>query len=106
MNAISSRISGFIGRLFVLVLVGATVTARNTATGIERTTTSSDDGSYKLIGLPPGEYNVTAEAATFKKVSITGVRLTVGQAAELKISMEIGAQDLVVNVPADSVELI
>ncbi|MEP6703438.1 MAG: TonB-dependent receptor, partial [Acidobacteriota bacterium] len=49
---------------------------------------------------------VTAEAATFKKVSISGVRLTVGQAAELRISMEIGAQDLVVNVPADSVELI
>ncbi|HUR99625.1 MAG TPA: TonB-dependent receptor [Pyrinomonadaceae bacterium] len=137
MNAISSRISGFIGKFFVLVLLaasasmvsaqsqssaadltgtvvdpngavvaGATVTARNTATGIERTATSGDDGTYKLLGLPPGEYDVTSEAATFKKVSITGVRLTVGQAAELKISMEIGAQDLVVNVPADSVELI
>ena len=138
MNAISSRITGFIGKLFVLVLfaaagvsiasaqsqssaadltgtvvdpngavvAGATITARNTATGIERTTTSSEDGSYRLIGLPPGQYDVTSEAATFKKVSITGVRLTVGQAAELRISMEIGAQDLVVNVPADSVELI
>jgi hypothetical protein len=88
------------------VVAGATITARNKATGIERTATSSDDGSYRLIGLPPGEYDVTSEAATFKKVSITGVRLTVGQAAELRISMEIGAQDLVVNVAADSVELI
>ena len=88
------------------VVSGATVTARNTGTGIERSTTSAEDGAYRLIGLPPGEYDVTAEAATFKRVSITGVRLTVGQAAELRISMEIGAQDLVVNVSADSVELI
>jgi hypothetical protein len=43
---------------------------------------------------------------TFKKVSIPGLRLTVGQAAELRISMEIGTPDLVVNVPADSLELV
>jgi hypothetical protein len=88
------------------VVAGATVTARNTGTGIERSATSNEDGSYRLLGLPPGEYEVTAEAATFKKVSISGVRLTVGQAAELRIAMEIGSQDLVVNVPAGSVELI
>src|SRR5688500_2251266 len=88
------------------VVAGATVTARNTGTGIERTTTSGDDGTYSLIGLPPGEYDVTAEAATFKRVTITGVRLTVGQAAELRLPMEIGAQDAVVNVTGESVELI
>lgn len=88
------------------VVAGATITARNLATGIERTTTSSEDGTYTLIGLPPGEYEVTAEAPTFKKVAINPVRLTVGQAAELRISMEIGAQDAVVNVTGESVELI
>lgn len=138
MNAVSSRIPGFIGRLFITVLLGAvaatsalaqtqasaadltgtvvdpngavvagaTIKARNLGTGIERTTTSGDDGTYKLIGLPPGEYEVTAEAPTFKKVSINPVKLTVGQAAELKIAMEIGAQDAVVNVTGDSVELV
>jgi hypothetical protein len=138
MNGVSSRVTGFVGKLSLLALIlaagvsaalgqaqanaadltgtvvdpngaviaGASVKARNTGTGIERTTTSSDDGTFKLIGLPPGEYEVTAEAATFKKVVINGVRLTVGQAAELKIAMEIGAQDVVVNVSAESVELI
>ncbi len=138
MSAVSSRISGFIGKIVVTVLfaaasasiasaqsqanaadltgtvvdpngavvAGANVTARNKGTGIERSTTSNDEGTYRLIALPPGEYEVTAEAATFKKVSISGIRLTVGQGAELRIAMEIGAQDLVVNVPADSVELI
>ena len=88
------------------VVPGATVTAKNIATGITRTVTSGDDGTYKFIALPPGEYQVTTEAASFKKVIISPVRLTVGQSAELKINMEIGTQDVVVNVPADSVELV
>ena len=88
------------------VVPGATVTAKNIGTGITRSTTTGDDGSYRLIALPPGEYEVTAEAATFKKVAISPVKLTVGQSAELKINMEIGGQDLVVNVSGDSVELI
>lgn len=88
------------------VVPGATVSARNLATNISRTTTSGDDGTYKFIALTPGEYEVTAEAATFKKIVISPVRLTVGQSADLKISLEIGAQDVVVNVSGDDVQLI
>ena len=88
------------------IVPGATVTARNIGTGIIRTTTSGDDGTYTLLALPPGEYEVTAEAPTFKKVTIAPVRLTVGQSAELKILMEVGAQDAVVTVTGESVELI
>lgn len=88
------------------VVAGATVTARNIATGLSRSSTSGDDGNYRLIGLPPGDYEITTEAATFKKALISNLRLTVGQAAELNIGLEIGAADIIVNVPADSVELI
>lgn len=88
------------------VVAGATVTAKNNATGLTRTTVSAADGTYTFIGLPPGDYEITSEAATFKKVSVNPVRLTVGQSADLKIKMEIGAQDIVVNVSGDSVDLI
>jgi hypothetical protein len=88
------------------VVAGATVTARNTATGISRSVTTGDDGSYKLIGLPPGDYEVTAEATNFKKVVVSPVRLTVGQAAQLGVKLEVGAEGAVVNVSGDSVELI
>jgi hypothetical protein len=87
-------------------VAGATVTARNTATGISRSVTTGDDGSYKLIGLPPGDYEVTAEATNFKKVVVSPVRLTVGQAAQLGVKLEVGAEGAVVNVSGDSVELI
>ena len=88
------------------IVPGATVTARNIGTGITRVTVSGDDGTYTLLALPPGEYEITAEAPTFKKVTISPVRLTVGQRAELRIPMEVGAQDAVVTVTGENVELI
>lgn len=88
------------------VVAGATVTARNPATGLVRTVTANDSGEYQFVALPPGEYEVTAEAATFKKVVISPVKLFIGQRAELKIKLEIGAPDLTVTVSGDSVELV
>ena len=88
------------------VVAGATVTARSTSTGFSRSVTTGTDGAYNIIGLPPGDYEVTVEAPTFKKTVISPVRLTVGQAAELRVKMEIGGADVTVNVSGDSVELI
>ena len=88
------------------VVPGATLTARNIAAGISRTTTSGTDGSYTFVALPPGDYEITVEAATFKKATISPVRLTVGQAAELRIPMEVGAASAEVTITGDAVELI
>jgi outer membrane receptor protein involved in Fe transport len=47
------------------------VTAKNTATGAVRRTKASDDGSYALVGLPPGTYQVDAGPGTEKTVTLT-----------------------------------
>lgn len=88
------------------VVPGATVTARNSATNISKTTTTNDSGEYTIIGLPPGDYEVTAEAKTFKKTVISPIKLTVGQSATLEIKVEIGTESVVVNVDGGSVQLI
>lgn len=88
------------------VVAGATVTAKNSATNITRSVISSEDGSYQLIGLPPGNYQITTEAKGFKKSVISPLTLTIGQSAELTIKLEVGAQDIVVTVTGDSVELV
>src|SRR5262245_35027866 len=49
------------------VVPNATVTARNPGTNISRNTTSDDGGSYRIVGLTPGDYEITVEAANFKK---------------------------------------
>src|SRR5215510_2988469 len=58
---------------------GATVTARNLATNVSRSATANDEGVYQIVGLPAGNYEVTAEAQGFSKAQIPNVTLTVGQ---------------------------
>jgi len=88
------------------VVPGATVTAKSSATGITRTVTTNDEGTYQIFALPPGEYEVSVEAATFKRTVISPVRLTVGQSAELAVKLEIGGQDAIVNVSGESIDLV
>jgi outer membrane receptor protein involved in Fe transport len=64
----------------------AQITATNTETGFTRTVKSNDDGSYSLLGLPPGTYKVDAEADG--KISSQTVTLRVGQTATLDLPVE------------------
>lgn len=48
----------------------STITARNTATGYTRVTRSASDGSYTLVALPPGTYQVDAGAGTERTVQL------------------------------------
>ena len=48
------------------VVAGATVKVRNVATGLERTTATSADGSYAIPELPIGTYSVTVSQAASK----------------------------------------
>ena len=88
------------------VVAGATVTARGVGTGISRTATSDAEGNFKIIGLPPGEYEISAEAASFKKSVLSGIKLTVGQSADLTIKLEVGEASAIVNVSGDDVQLV
>ncbi|HKG46211.1 MAG TPA: carboxypeptidase regulatory-like domain-containing protein [Pyrinomonadaceae bacterium] len=72
------------------VVANATVTARNPATNISKNSTSNDEGYYRIINLPPGDYEVTVEAANFKKSVLPKVTVTIGQAAELDVALEPG----------------
>ncbi|HET9529119.1 MAG TPA: TonB-dependent receptor [Blastocatellia bacterium] len=49
------------------VVPGATVKATNVATGVSRTTTTSDSGTYELAQLPPAEYRVEVQAQGFAR---------------------------------------
>ncbi len=50
-------------------MVGAKVTARDSATGLVRDTLTGEDGGYVLAELPAGEYTVRAEAAGLSPVA-------------------------------------
>src|SRR5678816_1370205 len=72
------------------VVANATVTARNPGTNFSRSVTTNDEGSYRIINVPPGDYEVTVEATNFKKAILPKVTVTVGQAASLDVTLEPG----------------
>src|SRR6266480_211095 len=88
------------------VVNGATVTARNPATNTSKTTTTNNDGAYLIVNLTPGDYEVTVEAPNFKKVVLPGVTLTVGQRADLDVSLEVGQVSEVVTISGANAELV
>ena len=105
-QAAAADLSGTVTDPTGAVVGGATVHAQGMETGISRTVTTNGEGGYQFIGLPPGEYEITAEAASFKKVIISPVKLTVGQSADLTIKLEVGAATAIVNVAGEDVQLV
>ena len=72
------------------VVANAAVTARNPGTNFSRSVTTNDEGFYRIINLPPGDYEVTVEATNFKKAVLPKVTVTVGQSASLDVQLEPG----------------
>ena len=70
---------------------GVTITVRHLNRAIERTTVTGSDGRFVLAALPVGVYDVRAEISGFKPVLRQGVVLTVGEAAAVDFTMEVGA---------------
>src|SRR4029079_10696567 len=48
-------------------VAGATVTSVNTGTNQSRSTTTDDEGLYRLPSLPVGTYEITVEADKYQK---------------------------------------
>lgn len=61
------------------------ITAKDVSTGATRRTKAAADGSYALVGLPPGTYQVDAGPGTEKTVT-----LTVASAATLDLAAAAG----------------
>jgi hypothetical protein len=69
---------------------GATVTIKNVDTGLARTVTTSDDGSYSAPELPIGNYTVTVEKAGFKIGVATGTRVDVSTERRVDFTLQPG----------------
>jgi len=88
------------------VVTNATVTVRDVAKGLERAGSSDGQGGYSVRQLAPGTYSVTVDAPGFAKTEATGVAITVGEMAELPITVTIagGKEVIEVNSQAELVE--
>ena len=69
---------------------GAQVTARNVDTGLTRTVTSGEDGTYRLEFLPVGHYALEVTTAGFKKAYLSDIVLKVNDTARVDVSLTVG----------------
>ena len=86
-------------------VANATITARNTGTGQERTVQSDQQGNYTLSELPPGTYDITAEAPNFSKAVVKAREVNVGTTVTLNFDLKPGQITEIVNVTADALHI-
>ena len=86
-------------------LPGVTITIVNTATGVERVVVTDVQGGFRVPALQPGPYTVESSLTGFGS-DTQKVVLTVGQVADLKVSLSVGTiQESVEVVGRSAVEI-
>lgn len=81
------------------VMPGVTVTVRRDATGVERTLVTDNEGTFRAPALQPGTYTISAELMGFG-VDQRRVTITVGEVADLRITLAVGGLQETVQVTA------
>jgi carboxypeptidase family protein/TonB-dependent receptor-like protein len=81
---------------------GAKVTLRNLATGFERIVQTDSDGNYQAAALPPGVYQVEAQAQGFGALSIKDLTLEVSRIVVQNFQLKVGDVTQVLTVTADT----
>src|SRR5258707_8678816 len=71
-------------------VAGATVKVRNVATGLERTTATSADGSYAVPELPIGTYSVTVTQTGFQTAITNNVEVNVATERRVDVPFKTG----------------
>ncbi len=104
-RATAADISGTIQDESGAVLPGVTVTATNMATNQARTAVTDKEGRYYIGALQPGRYTIGAALAGFALQQRKGVRLVIGQLAEMNFRLRAGAaEEIIVSARAPVVD--
>lgn len=88
------------------VVPNASVTVRNTGTNVSREATTNSDGYYKIVNLPPGDYELNVKAANYKTALIPSVKLTIGQTINQDVPLEVGDLSATVTVTSVSPNMV
>src|SRR5947209_6117474 len=93
-------ITGTVSDATGAVIPGATVEAKNTATGTVFTAGSSETGNYTLPQLPAGTYEISVTLPGFKKYVRPAVTIAATQTVRIDAALQVGANTEAVTVEA------
>ena len=82
--------------------VEARVRVVQISTGLERETRSNSSGHFAVANIPPSDIDLIVAAQGFVERRIPGIRLEVGQAAEVEIVLQLSAVEEQITVAGDA----
>ncbi|HST52960.1 MAG TPA: carboxypeptidase regulatory-like domain-containing protein [Pyrinomonadaceae bacterium] len=106
-QAVTGTLRGTVADANGSVVAGATVSAKNEATGsVTPTSTTTAEGAFEFAGLTPGAYTVSVEAAGFKRSVNTAVQVKAGIVNPLDVKLEPGNVAETVTVTSNTEEIV
>ena len=99
---VSASVSGQAQDPSGAAVAGADVTVRDVDTGATRLTTTDGEGFYQVAALPVGNYEVRIKKQGFEEEIHSGIRLVVGQAATVNLTLQLGQVTQEVTVSGDA----
>jgi hypothetical protein len=94
----TSRLVGVVTDPSGAAVASVPVKLTSEGTGAVFSTTTGSGGAYSFEAVQPGKYEVSVEAAGFRKFSSKGNAVTIGQPATVNIKLEVGNLTEVVEV--------
>jgi hypothetical protein len=91
-------ISGLVTDSTGAIIPGASVTAKDTATGSQLVTKSTASGLYSFISLSPSRYEISVSAQGFDTLLQKNVVVTLDQTTTINLSLKVGSVAQVVTV--------
>lgn len=98
----TSRLSGHVRDPEGGALPGVTVTAKAEETGLTVGAVTDADGSYRILNLPTGTYNITAELPGVGTAVRENVRLLLGSAPTVNFTLNLAGVTAAVTATAES----
>jgi len=86
----TATLSGVVMDQAGAVVPGVNIAVISIAQGFQRTTTTSDEGTFVVALLPPGNYTVKAEREGFTPAEVRDVILNVNDQRTIKLPMNVG----------------
>ncbi|MBZ5682573.1 MAG: TonB-dependent receptor [Acidobacteriia bacterium] len=106
LNVIAQQITGSIRGTVVdasgAVVQGASISAKQTETGLTRIAMTDRTGAYVLLELPVGHYQLQVEAKGFQRYVQQGITLNVNATATVPVRLVPGGETQQVQVMADA----
>lgn len=104
-QTVTGTLNGTVTDATGAVVPGIIVTAKDTATGFTRTTTTTSEGFYSMPFLALGSYNVTVEAKGFKKITKTDVVIELNKTTVSNFKLEVSEVGAAVEITGETPQI-